>query len=130
MIQIVRENEKRFEKEEKAFDLGIFFGLVGGIICLIPGLSSTTTDEIIQFDQLDDIIKFKIYAKCYFQNDQTVEEQYVELNVDQDQDITLRWDVKGMSWIKFQMQAGTAATGGGTAGTLDSCLANLVRDGG
>lgn len=58
-------------------------------------------------------------------SDIKIEDQYVELNVDANKDILLKWDIKGMVWGKLQIQAGTVGT---TGGTLDECKYNLVRE--
>lgn len=51
-------------------------------------------------------------------SDIKVEVEYIELNVDADQKVTLSWEIaRSLPYVQFQIKAGTA---GATAGQIDS----------
>jgi small nuclear ribonucleoprotein (snRNP)-like protein len=66
-----------FQKEEKAFGLGVTFGLIGGTVGFMIGESED--DVVIKIDSKNDLLKLKDNAKYYFQYDKSIEEKYVEL---------------------------------------------------
>ena len=56
---------------------GAFLALVGGVVGYFIGESED--DQVIRIDNQIDLLKLKDYAKYYFQYDESVEENYVEL---------------------------------------------------
>ncbi|MBT8379103.1 MAG: glycine zipper family protein [Ignavibacteria bacterium] len=58
----------------------ILFGLVGGVIGLVLGIASESEDTVFNINSQEDLIQLKKYAKYYYQYDQSVEDEYVELN--------------------------------------------------
>lgn len=68
-----------FTKEEKAVGAGGFLGLLGGLIGLIFGLTSSSDDEIIQINSQVDMIKLKGYAKYRLKYEKPYPKQYVEV---------------------------------------------------
>lgn len=62
-----------------AVSLGAFV-LVGSLIGLIIGLASSSDDEIIYLNFPDDVLQLKKYAKYYLRNDESEEDQYVEID--------------------------------------------------
>jgi len=53
--------------------------VVGGISGLIFGLASSTGDELLLMDYQEDLQQLKDYAKYYFKYDESLEEQYFEI---------------------------------------------------
>lgn len=65
--------------EEGALFFGGFFGLIGGIVGLIVGLTSSTDDELIQYNSQEELIKLNDYAEYYFIYDEVIENSYAEI---------------------------------------------------
>jgi len=70
----------QFSSEEKALGLGITFGILGGLIGLIAGSSSSTDDYIIRYNSKMDLLKLKDYSKYYFRREESIDEKYKEFN--------------------------------------------------
>ena len=68
------------EDREFALALGVpFVTVLGGLGGLIFGLASPSGDEEFILDYKTDLIQLKPFVKYYFQYDESLEEQYVEI---------------------------------------------------
>ena len=69
----------KFTAEEKALGGGAFLGLVGAIIGLIVGLSSSESDQEIQIEKDSDILGLNSFVYYYFIYNETREKKYIEI---------------------------------------------------
>ena len=69
----------RFTAEEKALGTGAILGIVGAVIGLIAGLSSTESDQEIQIEMDSDIFGLDTFAYYYFIYNETREKIYIEI---------------------------------------------------
>ncbi len=53
--------------------------ILGGMVGLIAGIFTSTGDEVYSIDYQNDLIQLKPFVKYYFRYDESVEEEYVEI---------------------------------------------------